>query len=60
MEPPQNISETTVDNDELITINIERFKKLELLEKNLPEMIENAINEHERFRIKAPPVHKFL
>jgi hypothetical protein len=49
-----NIDINTIvdENDEQILICAERLQKLELLEKQLPEMIEAAIQEHKRNKLK--------
>ena len=45
---PENASD---NEDEIIMISVERLKKLELLEKSLPEMIENAIQGYKKNKL---------
>lgn len=42
----------TPSEEKLVSIDIERFNKLELLEKTLPNIIENAIIEHNKNKLK--------
>lgn len=45
-------TEKALDEDEQILISTERLKQLELLEKNLPNMIEKAISDHKKEKLK--------
>ena len=47
-----NIVNKEDDANEQILISIERLKKLELLEKSLPEMIDQAIQQHKKEKLK--------
>lgn len=48
----ENNKELVKDDDELVYVCTERLKKLELLEKSLPELIEQAIIDHKKEKLK--------
>jgi len=48
----ENVDSDVNKNNELVYICIERLKKLELLEKSLPELIERAIIDHKKEKLK--------